>query len=143
MSERDHALRQNAESTDRLRGIVGRLTDTDLERSLGGGWTVGFALVHLAFWDARQVFAVQSFARGDGFPSEDWMTNATLESIAPLFRADIAADMAVTAAERLDATLAKLSAEQHAALREAGFAYAIERWPHHEEHLAQIEEVLV
>ena len=142
MSERGHALRQNAESTNRLRAVVARLDEADLERSLGGGWTVGFALAHLAFWDARQHFALQRFERGDGFPSADWTTNATLESMAPLFRADAAGAIAVNAAERLDATLGSLTAEQHDSLRQAGFAYAIERWPHRAEHLAQIEAVL-
>ena len=53
MSELDRDLVRNAEATNRLRDVVGRLGQKDLERSLGGGWTVGFALVHLAFWDAR------------------------------------------------------------------------------------------
>ena len=63
-AEHDPDLRRNAEATRRLHALVARLEETDLERSLGGGWTVGFALVHLAFWDARQHFARQSYARG-------------------------------------------------------------------------------
>ena len=45
MSELDRDLHRNAEATNRLRDVVGRLGQKDLERSLGGGWTVGFALV--------------------------------------------------------------------------------------------------
>ena len=57
MSEQDPDLRRNAEATNRLQALVARLEETDLARSLGGGWTVRFALAHLAFWDARQHFA--------------------------------------------------------------------------------------
>ena len=35
-----------------------------------------------------------------------------------------------------------LTAGQRAALREAGQEYAFRRWPHREEHIAQIEAVL-
>ena len=142
MSELDRDLDRNAEATNRLRDVVGRLGQKDLERSLGDGWTVGFALVHLAFWDARQHLALQRFARGEGFPSEDVMTNATLESMASVFRADAAGDAAVWATEQLDATVRSLTDEQRSSLRDAGFEYAIKRWPHREEHLAQVEERL-
>ena len=125
-----------------MRAVVARLSEADPERSLGGGWTVGFAFIHLAFWDARQDLALHRFTRGDGFPSEDWVTNATLESIAPLFTLRIAGDIAVKAAEQLDDTINNLTTQQQHELREAGHAYAIERWPHRDEHLAQIEAVL-
>jgi hypothetical protein len=39
----------NAEVTRRLEVVVGRLSDADLGRDLGGGWTVSVALAHLAF----------------------------------------------------------------------------------------------
>ena len=142
MAPTDNSSSSNTESTERLRALVARLSAADLERSLGGGWTVGFALIHLAFWDARQDLALHRFTRGDGFPSEDWVTNATLEAIAPLFSPSIAGDIAVKAAEQLDDAIGSLTTEQQDALHEAGFAYAIERWPHRDEHLAQIEAVL-
>ena len=105
-----------------------------------GRW--GFALVHLAFWDARQHFALQSYARGDGFPPEDKTVNDTLEAVAPLFCASPAGREAVRAARLVDATVADLSADQRASLAENGLAFAVQRWPHRDEHVAQIEAVL-
>ena len=142
MAPTDNSSASNTESTERLRALVARLKAADLDRSLGEGWTVGFALIHLAFWDARQDLALHRFTRGNGFPSEDWVTNATLESIAPLFSPSIAGDIAVKAAEQLDDAIDKLTTEQQHAVREAGHTYAIERWPHRDEHLSQIEAVL-
>ncbi|MCY3602761.1 MAG: hypothetical protein OXH12_06730 [Chloroflexi bacterium] len=142
MNTQDRDLLSNARATSRLRDLVSRLDESALSRSLGGGWTVAFALVHLAFWDVRQDVALQRYMGGDEFPAEDVTTNATLEAIAPLFDAGAAGDMAVRAAEQLDATLEALTADQLESLRHEGFAYAIERWRHREDHVAQIEAVL-
>ena len=142
MSDLEVDLQRNAQATRRLAALVERLDRPDLERSLGGGWTVAFALVHLAFWDARQDVALRVFADGGAFPSEDVMTNATLAALASAFDADVAGATAVAAAERLDATIAGLSAGQPAELEAAGQWYAIQRWPHREEHMGQIEAVV-
>lgn len=137
----NHAL-GNAASTERMRALVARLTSADLRGSLGGGWTIGFALAHLAFWDARQVAALQRMARGEEFPSEDMATNAALEAIAAAFNPDTIGQAAVSAAQQLDALVDTLTAEQLDLLRTSGKSYAIERAPHREEHMRQIEEAL-
>lgn len=132
----------NSESTQRMCALVARLSADDVSRDLGDGWTVGFALAHLAFWDARQVAALQQYARGDGFPTEDYATNAALEGIAAAFDLSTVGQAAIKAARELDETVDSLTAEQIDGLRDAGLAYAIERAPHREEHLQQIEEAL-
>ncbi len=137
----NHASR-NAESTERIRSVVARLSDKDLNRSLGGGWTVGFALIHLAFWDARQVAALQRFKDGEAFPSEDHATNATLTAIASAFDLVAAGQAAVSAALELDTMVESLTDEQLTALQDSGKSYAIDRAPHRDEHLQQIEEAL-
>ena len=142
MSDHDNDLQHNAEATTRLGELVARLGSADLERSLGGGWTVAFALVHLAFWDARQEVALRGYARGEAVPSEDELVNPTLEAIAAMFDPAAAGPAAVEAAERLDATSMDLSDEQRSALRDAGQEYTFRRWPHREEHIAQIEAAL-
>lgn len=139
MATTDNSASNNAESTERLRVLVARLTDRDLRRPLGADWTVAFALAHLAFWDARQVAALQRFVLGEGFPSEDLATNDALESIASAFDSTTAGEAAVNAAEQLDNTIKTLTAEQIRALRASGKTYAIERAPHRNEHIRQIE----
>ena len=138
----NHASR-NAESTERIRSVVARLSDKDLNRSLGGGWTVGFALIHLAFWDARQVAALQRFKDGEAFPSEDYATNATLSLIAPIFDLSAAGQAAVSAAQELDTMVESLTVDQLTTLQDSGKSYAIDRAPHRDEHLQQIEDALL
>ena len=138
----DADLQRNAEATTRLAALAEELDETDLERSLGGGWTVAFALAHLAFWDARQHFALQRYARGEGFPPEDETVNDTLEAVALLVSASGAVSEAVSAARMVDATVAALSAGQRAALGAEGLGFAIQRWQHRDDHIAQIEAVV-
>ena len=136
-------LSRNAASTGRLRGLAARLGEADLRRPLGGGWTVAFALAHLAFWDARQDAAIRRWAASGGaFAREDAAVNEALEAIAALVDADAAAAAAVEAAARLDATVEGLGESRRGALREAGGGYAVGRWPHREEHAARIEAAL-
>ena len=142
MSDNAPELLRNAESTARLRALVERLDEADLQRSLGGGWTVAFALAHLAFWDTRQHFALQVYARGEGFPAEDQAVNDTLVSLASVIRPDTVGPEAVRAAELVDATLAGLSAARRDSLVAGGLGFAVERWQHRYDHIAQIEAVL-
>ncbi|MCY3572543.1 MAG: hypothetical protein OXH19_14540 [Chloroflexi bacterium] len=132
----------NLDSTKRLSSLVARLEADDVQRSLGGGWTIGLALAHLAFWDARQVAALQRMARGEEFPSEDLATNAALEAIAAAFHPDTIGQTALGAAQQLDAVVQSLTSEQVDALANSGKSYAIDRAPHREEHIRQIEEAL-
>ena len=142
MAATDKILKSNTTSTDRLRALVERLSDEDLNRSLGGNWTVGFAFAHLAFWDARQVAALQRFASGEPFPSEDMATNATLEAIAAGFNPKTIGRAALDAAQQLDRLVESLTTEQVDALQNANLSYAIDRAAHRDEHLQQIEEGL-
>lgn len=138
----DSISANNSESTERLSALVARLSTEDMKRSLGGGWTFGFALAHLAFWDARQVAALQRMSRGEAFPSEDLATNAALEAIASTFDQSAIGQAAVNAARQLDAVVQSLTSEQVDALVNTGKSYAIDRAPHREEHIRQIEEAL-
>ena len=138
----DNHATTNAVSTQRLRKLVATLDGADLSSSLGEGWTVGFALIHLAFWDARQVAALQRFKDGEPFPSEDYATNATLSLIAPIFDLAAAGQAAVSAAQELDTMVESLTVDQLTTLQDSGKSYAIDRAPHRDEHLQQIEEAL-
>ena len=139
MSDEHPDLRRNRASTERLRALVAGLEAAELARPLGGGWTVGFALAHLAFWDQRQRVAIQRHARGAGFPEEDPAVNEALDAVAPLLAPGRAGAEAVRAAALLDETLAALATAEWDALVAAGEGYALERWRHRDEHIAQIE----
>lgn len=68
--------------------------------------------------------------------------NPALESMAATLDPLATAAAIEGISARVDATIAGLAAEQRATLVDAGFGYAIARWAHREDHIAQIEAVL-
>ncbi len=55
----------NRAATNRLRALVARLTDADLQHPVGEHWTVAITLAHLAFWD-RRVLAILDKTESSG-----------------------------------------------------------------------------
>lgn len=43
----------NRASTERIRALIARLSDEEMQIKVGDQWTVTIALAHLAFWDSR------------------------------------------------------------------------------------------
>ena len=139
-SQRTHSA--NVDATDLLRDLVAALQPADYERDLGGGWTVGFALAHLAFWDARHIAALEWFVRDGAFPAEDPMANAELEALVPAIHSEVISEAAVRASEQLDEAVAALSAELRDQLEQARLSYVLDRSVHRNEHIAQINAAL-
>jgi DinB superfamily len=137
---------RNAEATARLMDLLARLTEADLERSVGGGWTVAMALGHLAFWDRLQTAQLRLIASGAP-PAEDTaaVTSVTNEAVEPLLAvaAPLAVgSLAVTAAELVDEAVNHLDGGTLARLLEGELAYLVRRWMHREEHIEQIAAAL-
>ncbi|MEE8337644.1 MAG: maleylpyruvate isomerase N-terminal domain-containing protein [Dehalococcoidia bacterium] len=140
----DTDIERNAASANTLAELTARLSEDDLGRSLGGGWTVASALVHLTFWDGRQDAALRHYT-ATGQRLEDDSDDAVNEGLGPLL-AHIdpasAVTLATAAAKAVDATIAGLAPDVREALLATDDAYQVQRWSHREEHIAQIEAVL-
>jgi hypothetical protein len=54
---------ENAAERARLQALVARLTDADMARAVGEEWTVGVALMHLAFWDRLSLAKFEEWER--------------------------------------------------------------------------------
>lgn len=111
-------IEANDRERARLRALVARLTDADLERQVNESWTVAGVLVHIAFWDLRAQYLAGKLERGQAFTESDaepddpaWVNDATrplIHAIPP--RA--AADLALRVAEETDARVAALEASR-------------------------------
>ena len=44
---------QNRASTERIRTLIARLSDEEMQTKVGEHWTIVITLAHLAFWDKR------------------------------------------------------------------------------------------
>ncbi|RLT35397.1 MAG: DinB family protein [Chloroflexi bacterium] len=139
---------ENEHSAAELRALVSRLSEAQLRAEVGGGWTVGTVLAHLAYWDRRVAGVCALWQRGlRTYPSPpddaiDVAANDALEPLLRLVPPGDAARSSVEAAEAANAALAGLSPEH------AQWAMAIDspivanRSGHRGEHIAQIEAAL-
>jgi hypothetical protein len=144
--DRSHDRETDAER-ERLRALVARLGDADLVRAMPGGWTVAAVLAHAAYWDARAIYWLDTWAGGVA-PSAyvDENVEAVNDAAKPLCLAlppRIAADLALRLADEADGKVRALSDEMLAKIRATGGPpFNLSRAIHRKEHLDDIERVV-
>jgi len=133
----------NRASTERMRRLLNRLSDTDLQQPVGEYWTVAIALAHLAFWDRRVLLALDRTAQ-DGrlfTPDIDLIVN---DIALPLFAAippRQAAELAMDTADTLDKRLEALPEPLLEQLFQHNRRWVI-RALHRGEHLDEVDRAL-
>src|SRR5438552_2832248 len=106
----DEINAKNAASTAALAGVIDKMSEADLTRDLGEGWTIATALYHVAFWDRRAAILLGRWEQGltvphDVIPWYDHVTNETLEPALLLLPATEAPRLCLESARLLDATV--------------------------------------
>jgi hypothetical protein len=139
-------IAQNDAQRERLRSLVARLSDDDLRRAVGAGWTVAGVLAHVAFWDQRVLVLLEAWERGSApQPFErrdvDWI-NDSAKALCLALPARAAAELALSTATAVDRKLEALSEDRLAANTAAGAPINVRRSEHRREHLDQIERAL-
>ena len=133
----------NRASTERIRRLTGRLSDSELRHPVGEHWTVAIALAHLAFWDRRVLLALDRTVQ-DGrlfTPEIDLIVN---DIAVPLFAAippRQAAQLALDTADMLDKRLEALPGPLLEQLLQHNRRWVI-RALHRGEHLDDVEMAL-
>ncbi len=148
--DRSFLVEQNARERDRLRSLVVRLTDEQLNALVNEHWTVAGVLGHVAFWDGRALFLAGklvnrvAFTASDEEPEDvDWINDANrllIHAIAPRQLADLA----LRVAEETDAAVASLPPDLAARTYPADPTSPLNavRASHRAEHLDEIEAAL-
>jgi hypothetical protein len=139
---------QNTESRQRLQALVSKLSDSDLARTTDYGWTVAALLAHLAFWDHRMSNILKRWQTEGLDPSEidSAAVNDSLKVICDALDPRTAAQLAISAAEKIDSELDTLTAdfvkklEDHANATNTQFR--MNRSLHRNAHIDDIEALL-
>jgi hypothetical protein len=136
-------VERNRASTDRIRTLVARLSDEEMQHPVGEHWTVGIALAHIAFWD-RRVMYVLDMTKRDGklfIPEIDIFVNDLSLPLWAAIPPREAGRIAIETAEALDRQLDAFPP----ALLEELYAYN-KRWVvralHRGEHLDEVDAAL-
>jgi hypothetical protein len=135
--ERDE---RNSASLARLREFTGRLSDEELVRPLGNGWTAAAEIAHLAFWDRRVLILLDRWTR-DGISPSGMDVDVVNDALLPqwlLLPPRAAVTDALAAGEEINAKIAALSDDQATALKE-GQVIRLDRSRHRTDHLNVLE----
>lgn len=139
---------QNKESRQRLQTLIDGLSDDDLACTTEYGWTVAALLAHLAFWDHRMSNVLHRW-QTDGLDASEIdsaVVNDSLRVICHALEPRTAADLALTAAEKIDSELELLTEEftkkleEHAAATNTQFR--MNRSLHRNAHIDDIVALL-
>ncbi len=135
--------KQNRDSTERIRALIERLSDEEMQHPVGQHWTVAIALAHLAFWDRRVLYSLDLTERNRKLSALE-IDIAINDLSLPLWAAippREAARMALETSEELDRRLETFSP----ALLKEMYAYN-KRWViralHRNEHLDEVDTAL-
>jgi hypothetical protein len=108
MSSDRFYVEPNAREQERLRALVARLSEDELQSQVNEHWTVAGVLGHIAFWDARVLVLADKLERGVPFSAADdepddvtWINDATRPLIHAIAPRDAAA-LALRIAEETD-----------------------------------------
>ena len=136
-------VEQNRASTERIRVLVARLSDDEMQTKVGEHWTVAIALAHLAWWDRRVMYVLDMTARdGELFvPEIDIFVNDLSLPLWAVIPPRDAARICIETSEVLDKQLEEYSPE----LLEKIFNHN-KRWViralHRNEHLDEVDAAL-
>ncbi len=141
---RSHDVETDAER-ERLRALIGRLSDKDLSRPMPGGWTVAAVLAHVGFWDAKAIYYLDKWAAGapptpyEEEDTDDWI-NDSAKPLCLALRPRDAAELALRLAEEADGKVKALSDAMLAKIEATGGPpFNLSRAIHRKEHLDEIE----
>jgi hypothetical protein len=136
-------VERNRLSTERIRSMARRLTDEEMQHPVGEHWTVAIVFAHLAFWDRRVLYVLDSTER-DGklfIPEIDIFVNDLSLPLWAAIPPRPAARIAIQSAETLDKRLEAFPL----ALLEEIYTYNkrwVDRSLHRGEHLDEADAAL-
>ena len=136
---------ENTKERERLKSLVERLSDKELNLPMGEDWTISVALAHLSFWDQRALILVRKWKKTgilEPSPIDIDITNDSLLSTWRALPPRVAANLAVSSAEEIDRELAKASSDLIAAIERLGEKFRLYRSIHRKMHLDEIEKTL-
>ncbi len=139
-------IAENDLARTRIADLLVRLTDEDINRSVSPDWTVGAALMHVAFWDRQWLLKLDEFERTGEvqIPPMNEFVHVVNEWMLPWWRAftpDQVRHETISAAAKVDHKIATLP-ESLAQTILSQRPRSVSRSIHRNEHADEIEQVL-
>jgi hypothetical protein len=136
-------IERNRAATNRIRTLIDRLSDQQLQQAVGEHWTVAITLAHLAFWDRRVLVGLDVVEREGklNIPVIDISVNDLSLPFWAALPPRAAANLAVATAAALDERLENFPPALLAELYTHNQRW-VERALHRNAHLDEVEAAL-
>ena len=136
-------VERNRTATNRIRTLVERLSDQELQQPVGEHWTVAITLAHLAFWDRRVLIGLDTVEREGKLtiPTIDISVNDLSLPLWAAIPPRAAAQLAIEAAAALDERLEQFPPALLDELYQQNQRW-VERALHRNAHLDEVEAAL-
>lgn len=143
MAQDQTFVERNRAATSRIRTLVDRLSDQQLQQPVGEHWTVAITLAHLAFWDRRVLLGLDTVEREGklNIPVIDISVNDLSLPFWAALPPRAAANLAVATAAALDERLENFPPALLAELYTHNQRW-VERALHRNAHLDEVEAAL-
>lgn len=134
---------QNRASTERIRGLITRLSDEEMQTKVGEHWTVAIALAHLAWWDRRVMYVLDMTEKDRKLfiPEIDIFVNDLSLPLWAVIPPRDAARICIETSETLDKRLEEYSPELLEEIYNHNKRWVI-RALHRNEHLNEVDAAL-
>ncbi len=142
---------ENLDSRDRLKKLIGSLSEAEMISRLDKGWTAALLFAHLAFWDQRILFLFKMLdpknliATLKPASMPPWAIDSLNEAVRQIsisIPPAQAARLALESADAVDRMLETLPAELTQAILSAGMERLLRRSLHRNHHLEQMARAL-
>jgi hypothetical protein len=133
----------NRAATERIRRLVKRLSEKEMQHRVGEHWTVSIALAHIAFWDRRAMYVMDATEREGKFVDvqPDLVVNDLSLPLWGAIQPREAARLAIETADALDKRLEAFPAQLLEEIYEHNQRYVV-RALHRNEHLNEVDSAL-
>jgi len=134
---------KNTSTRESLNQLARRLSDEDLEKQVGAGWTAAAIFAHLAFWDQRALELLIRWKHTGVNPSpvdSDAINDAT-KILCLAIPPRRAVQLFLTAANTIDAEIENLNPEMIKEIDFKSTHVRLDRAAHRKEHLRELEAV--
>ena len=138
---------ENKSETKRLESLIAKLDDAAWHKDIGGGWTIGTMICHLAFWDrmtSARIRFFQTHGRLTSVPDADNIEaiNNSVRHLSEGLDRHAGGTLALKCAHEIDELAAALSEAERLELESTGRDRWFKRFLHRQIHLTRIERAL-
>ena len=137
----------NRIQSDRLKSVLDKLNPSQWSQDIGGGWSIGTMLCHLAFWD--QITSVRlklwkEKGRLAVIPDEDNINsiNDSMRFVCAAIDYERGKTLIKKSADEIDSLVRSLTPAQLTELESSGRERWFKRSLHRQHHLERIERAL-